>query len=64
MPVNVQGVHAQAITWSVLCWCGKRREKTFLDLRIQTRDGLLKLVKRCGSAVARPTHGVLSVHAQ
>ena len=46
MPVDVQGVHAQALT--CLCWCGKPGENTFLDLHIQTRR-LLKLVKRCDS---------------
>ena len=29
MPVDVQGVHAQALI--CLCWCGERGEKTFLD---------------------------------
>ena len=67
MPVDVQGAHAQAVT--CLCWCGKRGEKTFLDLyiHIQTRDGsgrLLKLVKR-GVTVARLIYTwCLSVHAQ
>ena len=65
MPVDVQGAHAQAVT--CLCWCGKRGEKTFFDLHIQTRDGsgrLLKLVKR-GVTVARLIYTwCLSVHAQ
>ena len=48
MPVDVQGAHAQTVT--CLCWCGKRGEKTFLDLHIQTFRKTVKVSEeRCDS---------------